>query len=84
MTKPNLLAVGDSPFTIHNIPFGIISTKTNTSQRCATAIGDFAIDLASFAATGRLDAILPEGSSAVDIFSKARVGLSLTCSTESC
>ncbi|RSL56837.1 hypothetical protein CEP53_006686 [Fusarium sp. AF-6] len=39
----------DSPFTIYNIPFGIISTAENDSPRCATAIGNFVIDLAELA-----------------------------------
>jgi fumarylacetoacetase len=38
----------DSPFTLHNIPFGVISTKDNDKPRCATALGDFAIDLAMY------------------------------------
>jgi fumarylacetoacetase len=45
----------DSPFTIHNIPYGVISTKDNSKPRCATAIGDHAIDLAVYAQHGRLD-----------------------------
>ncbi|PTB35160.1 hypothetical protein M441DRAFT_179957 [Trichoderma asperellum CBS 433.97] len=35
----------NSPFTLHNIPFGVISTSSNTTPRCASAIGDHAIDL---------------------------------------
>ena len=38
----------DSPFTINNIPFGVISTISNSLPRCATAIGDYALDLGMF------------------------------------
>ncbi|KEF62551.1 uncharacterized protein A1O9_00524 [Exophiala aquamarina CBS 119918] len=34
-----------SPFTLHNIPFGVISTGEDATPRCATAVGDHAIDL---------------------------------------
>lgn len=34
-----------SPFTLHNIPFGVISTEADPQPRCATAIGGFALDL---------------------------------------
>ncbi|KAF2712237.1 fumarylacetoacetate hydrolase [Pleomassaria siparia CBS 279.74] len=34
-----------SPFTLHNIPFGVISTESNPQKRCAIAIGDYALDL---------------------------------------
>lgn len=44
-----------SPFTIYNIPFGIISTGDNQTRRCATAIGDYAVDLAVYAELGCLD-----------------------------
>ncbi|KAH6959586.1 fumarylacetoacetate hydrolase [Ilyonectria sp. MPI-CAGE-AT-0026] len=50
-----ILIPEDSPFTIHNIPFGVISTTDNDSPRCATAIGNFAIDLASLARASCLD-----------------------------
>ncbi|KAF2814482.1 fumarylacetoacetate hydrolase [Mytilinidion resinicola] len=34
-----------SSFTLHNIPFGVISTDANPEPHCATAIGDYALDL---------------------------------------
>ncbi|RDW58292.1 hypothetical protein BP5796_12222 [Coleophoma crateriformis] len=34
-----------SPFTIENIPYGIISTRSNPMRRCATAFEDNAVDL---------------------------------------
>lgn len=37
-----------SPFTLDNIPFGVISTESNSKARCATALGDYAIDLAAY------------------------------------
>jgi hypothetical protein len=34
-----------SPFTIENIPYGVISTRQNSRKRCATAFEDSAVDL---------------------------------------
>lgn len=34
-----------TPFTIHNLPYGIITSPTNSRRRCATAFLDFAVDL---------------------------------------
>jgi len=45
-TKPN------SDFSIHNIPFGIISTAENAKPRVATRVGDFAVDLSVLAEAG--------------------------------
>lgn len=42
----------DSPFSLANIPFGIISTSSDPQRRAAIAIGDYALDLKSFAAGG--------------------------------
>lgn len=42
----------DSPFSIANIPFGIISSKSRTIPRPAVAIGDCALDLKEFAEHG--------------------------------
>jgi fumarylacetoacetase len=41
-----------SPFSLANIPFGIISTASNKSHRPAVAIGDYCLDLKEFAANG--------------------------------
>jgi fumarylacetoacetase len=41
----------NSPFSLANIPFGIISTKS-TSKAAAIAIGDHALDLSAFASSG--------------------------------
>ena len=35
----------NSPFTLDNIPFGVYSTKDDPTPRCATAVGDYAMDL---------------------------------------
>jgi hypothetical protein len=43
---------GDSPFTIDNIPFGVFSTKDDPTPRCATAIGEFAVDLRALSRAG--------------------------------
>lgn len=37
-----------SHFSLNNLPFGIISTKTEPEHRPAVAIGDFALDLHAF------------------------------------
>ena len=42
----------DSPFSTANIPFGIISTSSDSARRAAVAIGDYALDLKAFAASG--------------------------------
>jgi hypothetical protein len=34
-----------NPFTIHNLPYGIISTEDNTARRCAVAFNEWAVDL---------------------------------------
>lgn len=34
-----------TPFTIDNLPYGVISTDDNSSRRCAVAFQQFAIDL---------------------------------------
>lgn len=47
------------PFTIHNIPFGVISTEEEPAPRCATAIGNYAIDLVAYSARGRLMEVDP-------------------------
>jgi fumarylacetoacetase len=39
-----------SPFSLANIPFGIISTESDSKPRPAIAIGDHALDLQAFAA----------------------------------
>ncbi|KAL0259904.1 hypothetical protein SLS55_005645 [Diplodia seriata] len=41
-----------SPFTLANIPFGVFSTATTSQTRCATAIGDFALDLRQLSEQG--------------------------------
>jgi len=38
----------DSPFSLNNIPFGIITTSDNPTPRPAIAIGDKALDLSKF------------------------------------
>ena len=38
-----------SHFSLHNLPFGIISTKSSPRPRTAIAIGDLALDLHAFA-----------------------------------
>ncbi|KAH7083604.1 hypothetical protein FB567DRAFT_473367 [Paraphoma chrysanthemicola] len=50
----------DSPFTIHNIPYGVISTEEQPTPRCAVAIGSHAIDLVVYSTGGRLSEVDPD------------------------
>lgn len=52
-------ALDQLPFTIHNLPYGIISTISQPSPRCAVAVGKHAIDLLAYTKTGRLSTIDP-------------------------
>lgn len=47
------LSISDtSPFTLDNIPFGVISTQQDPSPRCATAVGEYSIDLRALCQRG--------------------------------
>lgn len=41
-----------SPFSLRNIPFGVVSTAARSSPRPAVAIGEYVLDLAEFSAGG--------------------------------
>lgn len=41
-----------TPFTIHNLPYGVISTVDNATRRCATAFNDHAVDLSALHGEG--------------------------------
>lgn len=58
-----------SPFSLANIPFGIISTKQSSSPRPAVAIGDHALDLFAFASSGGFSQ-LPSIQPHLDVFSQ--------------
>lgn len=60
------------PFTIHNIPFGVISTKENATPRCASAIGEYAIELAIYSGHGRLDKVEFGETTPASIFAAVR------------
>ncbi|PGH17388.1 fumarylacetoacetase [Polytolypa hystricis UAMH7299] len=58
-----------SPFSLANIPFGIISTLSSPSPRPAIAIGDYALDLFAFASSGgfsKLSSFTPH----IDVFAQ--------------
>ena len=60
-----------SPFTLSNIPFGVISTQMKPNPHCATAIGDHALDLSQASAEGLFDNL--EGHEiVVEAFSEVR------------
>ncbi|KAI7084937.1 hypothetical protein KC357_g6083 [Hortaea werneckii] len=50
MTSP---ALDKHPYTLANLPYGVISTPSSPKPRCAVAIGNHAIDLAAYAKPGR-------------------------------
>jgi fumarylacetoacetase len=41
-----------SHFSIKNIPFGIFSSRDNSTPRPATAVGDFVLDLSELTKSG--------------------------------
>ncbi|OXV05963.1 hypothetical protein Egran_06269 [Elaphomyces granulatus] len=57
----------ESPFSLANIPFGIISTKTIATPVPAVAIGDYALNLATFASSDGF-ALLPAIQSHLNVF----------------
>ncbi|KAL1966946.1 hypothetical protein VTN77DRAFT_3690 [Rasamsonia byssochlamydoides] len=67
MTASWLQIPSNSPFSLANIPFGIISTKSTSSPVPAIAIGDYALNLSAFASANgfsQLPAIHPH----LDVF----------------
>ena len=63
--KSWLTIAPDSDFSLANLPFGIISNPTNSKPRPAVAIGEYAIDLATFSMDSSFD---PELSAKASIF----------------
>lgn len=51
------MAEKSNQFTIHNLPYGIVSTTADRRKRCATALGDWAIDLSVLWETGLFNGI---------------------------
>lgn len=47
-------ALNEPPFTIQNLPYGVIKTAADLNPRCAVAIGQHALDLTKYAKTKRL------------------------------
>ena len=54
MSTPSL---DQLPFTIDNLPYGVIKTSTEPSPRCAVAIGQYALDLTKYAKTNALSSL---------------------------
>ena len=63
--KSWLLMPSSTPFSLANIPFGIISTSSNKTPRPAVAIGRHCLDLHSFAAANGF----PEALFDISVFS---------------
>ncbi|KAL5339443.1 Fumarylacetoacetase [Aspergillus crustosus] len=59
----------NSPFSLANIPFGIISSSKIASRTPAIAIGDHALDLKTFASSGGFSQ-LPDIQSHLSVFSQ--------------
>jgi len=57
----------ESPFSLANIPFGIISTLDSPRKRPAIAIGDYALDMQQLASAGVFSNILSSGED-VNVF----------------
>ncbi|PYH92849.1 2-hydroxyhepta-2,4-diene-1,7-dioate isomerase [Aspergillus ellipticus CBS 707.79] len=51
------MTVAETPFTIDNLPYGVISTAENPTPRCATALEDDAIDLSALERDGYFKSI---------------------------
>lgn len=50
-------STSSTPFTIDNIPFGVISTPDSPVPRCATAFEDHAVDLSCLESDGAFASI---------------------------
>ncbi|RCI12138.1 hypothetical protein L249_1099 [Ophiocordyceps polyrhachis-furcata BCC 54312] len=59
-----------SGFSLANIPFGIISTKADPAHRPAVAIGDQALDIATFASRGGFQSLQEFPKDRLDVFSQ--------------
>ncbi|KAI1942008.1 hypothetical protein LOZ66_001489 [Ophidiomyces ophidiicola] len=59
----------NSPFSLANIPFGIISTASSNTPRPAIAIGDYALDLFAFASAGGFSK-LPSFQPYIEVFAQ--------------
>lgn len=51
------MTVTESPFTIDNLPYGVISTVETPVPRCATALEEDAIDLSALERDGYFKSI---------------------------
>lgn len=75
MMGHRIIVSPDSPFTIENIPFGVITTAKERTPRCASAIGDYAIDLSLYAQWGNLDTVKGD-TDFTSVFSQVSLALS--------
>jgi len=61
----------DSDFSLHNIPFGIITSRNSQSQkRPAIAIGDYALDLHAFSSANGFSSLPSFSKEHLDVFSQ--------------
>ena len=54
---PWLVVSSDSEFSIHNLPFGVVSFHEDPDKICATRIGEFVIDLGVLEESGLLPTV---------------------------
>ncbi|KAI1410443.1 Fumarylacetoacetase [Hypoxylon sp. FL1857] len=60
----------DSPFSLANIPFGIISSQADPAPRAAIAIGSHVLDLKALSSHAAFDEVFPALKNHAGIFSK--------------
>lgn len=58
----------ETPFSLANIPFGIISTQEDTRPRPAVAIGSHGLDLMAMSEAGQLTKLIPGLVGHTDVF----------------
>ncbi|KAI1267978.1 Fumarylacetoacetase [Xylariaceae sp. FL1019] len=61
----------DSPFSLANIPFGIIRTRHDPALRAGIAIGDHVLDLKALATHQKFSEIFPSLQGQEDVFAKS-------------
>ncbi|EME48928.1 hypothetical protein DOTSEDRAFT_19422 [Dothistroma septosporum NZE10] len=64
------LKLDQLPYTIQNLPYGIVSSEHNTSPRCAVAIGQHAVDLTRWAKRGTITNLQTGDRSFEEIFAQ--------------
>ncbi|OTB01884.1 hypothetical protein M426DRAFT_63270 [Hypoxylon sp. CI-4A] len=61
----------DSPFSLANIPFGIVSSKADPAPHAAIAIGSHVLDLKALSSYANFDEVFPALKDHAGVFSKS-------------